>query len=187
MEYVYHVVTERPMELGQKIIFNEENHNGVYNRVMTFKQIIDGEAVEGELAELIKSDMDKWGKTAFRELALEKVRKSKYSHYPSRMACLYTSRTLKESEDWAKFFSDIGRKVYSIVKLRVMGNVFEGDACNCFDGVGNDETDTENAEHYWKMDIENDRPIIETLVDGEMFVDEIIYDFTKANLKDVLV
>lgn len=31
---VYHVVTDKPMYLGQHIVFNEENHNGVYNRVM---------------------------------------------------------------------------------------------------------------------------------------------------------
>lgn len=31
---VYHVVTDKPMYLGQHIIFNESNHNGVYDRVM---------------------------------------------------------------------------------------------------------------------------------------------------------
>lgn len=30
----YHVVTDKPMYLGQHINFNENNHNGVYNRVM---------------------------------------------------------------------------------------------------------------------------------------------------------
>ena len=31
---VYHVVTDRPMSVGQKIIFDENNHSGVYQRVM---------------------------------------------------------------------------------------------------------------------------------------------------------
>lgn len=34
--YVYHVVTEKPMKLGQNIIFDENNHNGVYRRVMAW-------------------------------------------------------------------------------------------------------------------------------------------------------
>ena len=31
--YAYHVVTDRPLEVGQKIIFDESHHNGVYKRV----------------------------------------------------------------------------------------------------------------------------------------------------------
>lgn len=175
--YVYHVVTEKPMILGQKILFNENNHNGVYNRVLTFKRIIDGEDICGEIGDLIKSDLDKWGKVAYRELALEKVRSEEYYDYPSRLACLYTSRTLEEAKKWAEFFKNVGRNVYSIVKLKVQGNVFDGDACNCFDGTKNEEDNIQRARHYWKMDIENENPIIETLVDGEITVVEIIDDF----------
>ncbi|NLP33916.1 MAG: hypothetical protein GX359_01830 [Clostridiales bacterium] len=39
--YVYHVVTEKPMIIGQKFVFDDNNHNGVYNRVITCKKIID--------------------------------------------------------------------------------------------------------------------------------------------------
>lgn len=31
---VYHAITERPMTVGQAIIFDSEHHNGVYNRIM---------------------------------------------------------------------------------------------------------------------------------------------------------
>ena len=31
--YAYHVVTDRPMEIGQEIIFDETHHSGVYKRV----------------------------------------------------------------------------------------------------------------------------------------------------------
>ena len=177
MEYVYHVATEKPMYLGQQITFDDNHHNGVYHRVMTFKRIIDGENISGELADLIKSDMDKWGKVAYRELALEKVRLEKYPHCPSRMACLYTSRTLPEAKNWAEFFKQIDRVVYSIVRLRVDGNIFDGDACNCFDGTINDGDNVEKANHYWMMDIKNDNPVIETLINGNIFVDEIIEDY----------
>ena len=30
---VYHVVTDRPMYVGQHIVFDEEHHSGVYQRV----------------------------------------------------------------------------------------------------------------------------------------------------------
>lgn len=32
--YAYHVVTERPMVPGQRIIFDGHHHSGVYRRVM---------------------------------------------------------------------------------------------------------------------------------------------------------
>lgn len=174
---VYHVVTEKPMQIGQKIIFDGNHHNGVYHRVMTCKKIIDGENVEGDMADLIKSDLDKWAKVAYRELALEKVREEEFSQYPSRMACLYTSQTLAKAQDWAKFFKEIGRDVYSIVRLRVNGRLFSGDACNCFDGVADEITNIQKARHYWNMDVKNERPVIETIVDGEIIVEEIIENY----------
>ncbi len=38
--YGYHVVTERPMYLGQHIVFNESHRSGVYQRVMERKEIV---------------------------------------------------------------------------------------------------------------------------------------------------
>jgi hypothetical protein len=172
--YVYHVVTEEHMVLGQRITFDHKHTNGVYKRVATCKQIIDGEDIKGDLADFIKSDMNKWSSVTYRELALEKVRQCEYPNYPSRMACLYTSRTLEEARRWADYFKRIGRKVYSIVKLKVVGNVFDGDACNCFDGTSDEEYCIKKARHYWRSDLENDNPIIETLVDGEITVVDII-------------
>jgi len=40
MEF-YHVVTERPMQVGQHILFDEEHHSGVYFRVMEKKKLVD--------------------------------------------------------------------------------------------------------------------------------------------------
>ena len=177
MEVVYHVVTEKPMIKGQKIIFDVNNYNGVHNRVMTFKRIINGDDVRGSLADFIKSDLDRWAKVAYREIALEKVRCEHYPFYPSRMACLYTTRTLQEAEKWAAYFQEIGRDVYSIVKLKVHGNIFDGDACNCFDGTDDDAENIKKAHHYWAMDMKNEKPVIETLVDGEIIVDEILQEF----------
>ena len=174
MIYVYHAVTEKPMTLGQKIIFDENHHNDVYKRVMTFLRIVSGEDINNDLAEFIKSDLERWAKVAYRELALEKVRSEYYPSYPSRMSCLYTSRTLEEAEKWADYFKNIGRNVYSIVKLKATGKIFDGDACNCFDGTEDEKENIRKAHHYWKKDIVNEKPVIETMIDGDIIVDEIV-------------
>lgn len=177
LEVVYHVVTERPMYEGQVIVFDGEHHNGVYDRVITCKRILDGENVTGDLADFIKNDLEKWSKVTYRELSLEAVRNNEFSQYPSRMACLYTSQTLFEAQQWAKFFKQIGRDVFSIVRLKVNGRVFSGDACNCFDGVSDESENHSKSRNYWMIGNHNENPVIETLVDGEITVEKIIEDF----------
>ena len=85
--YAYHVVTERPMQVGQQIIFDEVNHNGVYQRVCDKMEIVKDIYSHPENYNAEK--LEHHTSVALRELALEEVRKKKYSNYPSRMACLY--------------------------------------------------------------------------------------------------
>lgn len=117
---MYHVVTEKPMQPGQIIIFDENRYNGIYNRVTACKKILDGDHSMDELSNFINSNLEYWTVRTYRELALEKVRKEKYTNYPSRMSCLYTSKTLSGAEMWAASFMNSNRKVYQIVKLRTM-------------------------------------------------------------------
>ena len=37
----YHVVTDKPMELGQELIFDDNHHSGVYNRVYALKDKVE--------------------------------------------------------------------------------------------------------------------------------------------------
>lgn len=37
----YHVVTEKPMVLNQEIVFDENHHSGVYDRVNAFKDKVE--------------------------------------------------------------------------------------------------------------------------------------------------
>lgn len=175
----YHVVTDRPMVLGQKIIFDEEHHSGVYQRVMDRVELVRDVYAHPEKYPLpLEHHLD----VAIRELAMEQVRKEKFPEYPSRMACLYVSRTLEESVRWAEFFSRIGRPTYSIVKLSIDGHCFVGDACNCFDGTPDLEDNLAKAEHYW-LNLPNDEgePIHEMLVDGIITVEEIVKEIN-ANI-----
>lgn len=177
--FAYHVVTERPMVLGQQIIFDETHHSGVYQRVMAKLDLVQDVFTHPEKHPL---PLAHHLSVAIRELAMEQVRKESFPQYPSRMACLYVSETLEESQRWVEFFTRIGRPTYAIVKLQVEGCCFIGDACNCFDGSCNQADNLERARHYW-LNLPNyeGEPIREMLVDGIITVVEIVREIN-ANL-----
>lgn len=172
--YVYHVVTDKPMEVGQQIVFDEHHHSGVYERVMCKMEIVEDiyQHPENYRAE----DLEHHVRVALRELALENVRKKEFSQYPSRMNCLYVSETMEEAEKWAELFVGWGRPTYSIVKLKVNGSVFIGDANNCFDAQLDEKTNIALARHYWKnlANVQGEAIIKEILVNGNIEVVEIM-------------
>lgn len=177
--YAYHVVTDRPMKVGQEILFDESHHSGVYQRVIAkidiVKEIYDNpEKYDAETLEHHTS-------VAMRELALEEVRKKKYPQYPSRMSCLYVSRTFEEADNWGKYFAKIGRPTYSIVKLEIEGNCFYGDAKKCFDAQLSEQENFRLAEIYWKNESSDgdEPPIVEMLVDGHIKVIEIVKEINE--------
>lgn len=172
--YVYHVVTERPMHLNQKIIFDDKNHSGVYKRVEEKKELIND--IYNNKDKYQNINLDHHAKVALRELAMEEVRLKKYSQYPSRLSSLYVSKSLEDAYNWANLFISLNRNVLQIVKLKVKGNIFTGDAHNCFDGTIDKEYNLKEAESYWenKKNKKNKTPIYETIVNGEIEVIEII-------------
>ncbi len=176
-KYFFHVVTERPMELGQVIIFDENHHSGVFERINKEKNNVKNLYLNGSVE--LTSDLKK----ALREYALEEVRKNEYPEYPSRLSCLYVSNSLEEAEFWYKCFIEQGRPTFQIVKVEVEGSYFTGDAWNCFNGTSDKEQNIELARKYWKNEknSRNEKPIIETLVDGKITVVEIV----KENKKDL--
>lgn len=176
----YHVVTDRPMQIGQEIVFDNNHHSGVYERVYALKDKV--EDVYAHPENYGDENLDHHLKVALRELALEEVRKKKYPNYPSRLACLYVSNSLKEAEEWYNKFIEWGRKTYSIVKVEVDGNTYIGDAWNCFDGTTDKNENLLYAEDYWKSDKNNMglEPIVEILASGKIKVVEIIKENKKV-------
>ena len=170
--YAYHVVTEQPMRIGQHIVFDENNHNGVFQRVNEKLELVHDIYASLEKYKGVK--LEHHTSVALRELALEKVRVEKYSNYPSRMACLYVSKTLDEAEKWFDYFISLGRPTFQIVKLKINGNVFYGDAEKCFDGKLTEKENLVLAERYWENKDFNESTIIEMLVDGDIEVVEIM-------------
>lgn len=170
--FACHVVTEKPMHIGQHIVFDDNHHNGVWIRVNEKFDIVNDIYNNPEKYKDIK--LEHHVSVALRELALEKVRIEKYPNYPSRMACLYVSKTLEEAEKWFNYFVSLGRSTFQIVKLKVNGNVFYGDATKCFDGKLTERENLILADNYWKNKDVDSSSILEILVDGDIEVVEIM-------------
>ena len=169
----YHVVTDKPMQLGQHIVFDATHHSGVYQRVYEKRDIVKD--IYSHTEKYDAETLEHHTRVALRELALEKVRVQKYPYYPSRLGCLYVSKSIDEAKKWADLFVRLGRPTYSIVKLKIVGNIFEGDANNCFDTTLYESENLLLAERYWKNlpSQQNEKPIKEILVDGDIEVMEI--------------
>lgn len=179
---VYHVVTDRPMYVGQHIVFDEEHHSGVYQRVYEKLDIVKD--IYSNPKKYDEETLEHHTSVALRELALEEVRQKKYPQYPSRMGCLYVSQTFEEAERWGDFFAQIGRPTYHIVKLEVEGKCFVGDATKCFKGCLSKEENLKLAEAYWEReaDADNQQAVCEMLVDGQITVVEIVKEIN-ANIE----
>ena len=170
--YVYHVVTEKPMYIGQHIVFDGNHHNGVWQRVNEKLDIVSD--IYNHSEKYKNNKLEHHISVALRELALEKVRVEKYPDYPSRLACLYVSENLEEAEKWFDYFVSLGRPTFQIGKLKIFGNVFYGDAAKCFDGKLTEKDNLLLAERYWENKNFDKASISEMLVDGDIEVIDII-------------
>ncbi|WP_243449706.1 DUF2441 domain-containing protein [Clostridium perfringens] len=63
-------------------------------------------------------------------MILEIERRRENINAPSRMACLYVSRNLEDAKKWTKSFIYFGRPTFQIVKLKAIGNSFDGNSYN---------------------------------------------------------
>jgi len=172
MTEAYHVVTERPMFVGQHIVCDGGHRNGVYRRVQD--KIGDVKAIMNAPGEYDFEKLEHHTAVAIREMAMEQVRLSEFPECPSRMACLYVSRTLEEAEKWAGLFAEWGRTTYHIVRLRTKGHVFVGNAMLCFAPSPEPAENMRRARAYWNNEPDGREPIVEMLMDGDIEVMEIV-------------
>lgn len=193
----YHLVTNKKMMLGQVINFDKDQKNTLYhfffekeqlnNQKNDFMQILnnhytnEGLHLEKENAEVV---VQYAGHTmrALREVIAEMVRLQDYPNYPSRLSCLYAAKSYDEVLKWKAIFDSYNRNVLQIVKLRVIGNYFEGDGelLPTLEAVPFHRK-IEQAREYWKGNGKNELP--ELLINGKIEVMEIIRDFTKEEFK----
>lgn len=190
--YVYHVVTRKKMTLGQSINFEKNERNSLYNfffekeqmnsKGEDFIRILYGNYT-GEGLTLNQENADVTIKyvnqtiRAIREVIVEMVRLEEYPEYPSRLSCLYAAKNYEEAKKWKELFDSFNREVLQIVRLKVIGNSFEGDG-NLLpkeDGIPFTQK-IEQAREYWKGNVENELP--ELLINGRIEVVEIIDDYS---------
>lgn len=178
--FAYHAVTEQPMYLGQHIIFDEKHHNGVYKRVMYKADIVND--IYNNPLKYYGQELEYPVIVALRELALEEKRKEKFPDYPSRLGCIYVSNTLEEAMDWAKYFLSLKRPTFHVVKFKITGKKFMGDATKCFDATTDKAANLELAEKYWQNNDNPDGapPINEIIVSGDIEVVEIVKEIQKS-------
>lgn len=190
--YVYHIVTRKKMSLGQIISFDKNQRNTLYSFFFEREQLnskgedffrILQEHYSNEGLYLNKENADVAIKyadqtiRAIREVIVEMVRLQEFPDYPSRMSCLYATKNYEDVLKWKELFDSYNRKVLQIVKLRVIGNSFEGDG-NLLpkeEGVPFSQK-IEQAREYWQGNVKNELP--ELLIDGKIEVVEVINDFT---------
>lgn len=190
--YAYHIVTNKKMSLGHVIHFDVNQTNTLYRVFFEkeklnaagedFIQILfshyskDGLSLNQENA---KVAIDYVGQTirAIREVIVEMVRLQEYPEYPSRLSCLYVAKSYEDALKWKELFESFNRKVLQIVKLRVIGNYFEGDGNLLPKEDGRPFAQKmEQAREYWKGNINNELP--ELLINGKIEVVEIINDYS---------
>ena len=194
--FAFHLVTRTKMSLDQIITFDNSQQNTLYRFFFEQEQMNskgedslqilqgglanDGLNLNKEDAEVVSRYM---GQTirAIREVITEMVRLQEYPDYPSRLSCLYAAKTYEDALKWKELFDSYNRKVLQIVKLRVKGNYFEGDATLLpkEDGVPFAQKIAQ-AKEYWKGNVKNELP--ELLVNGEIEVVEIIDEFSYVNI-----
>ena len=190
--YVYHIVTRKRMALGQKFSFDKNQKNTLYHfffekeqlnsKSEDFVQILHGHYTNEGL-KLDKENADVAYKyveqtiRAIREAIVEMVRLQEYPEYPSRLSCLYAAKSYQDALKWKKLFDSYHRRVLQIVKLRVIGAIFEGDGSLLpkEDGIPFSRK-MEQAREYWEGNINNELP--ELLINGKIEVVEIIDEFS---------
>ncbi|MGG0186749.1 DUF2441 domain-containing protein [Bacillus rhizoplanae] len=190
--YAYHIVTRKKMSLGQIINFDKSQNNTLYRFFFEREQLnskgedfiqIFQDHYTNEGLNLNKEDSEVAIKyidqtiRAIREVIVEMVRLQEYPEYPSRLSCLYAAKSYEDALKWKELFDSYNRKVLQIVKLRVIGNSFEGDG-NLLpkeDGIPFSQK-IEQAREYWKGNVKNELP--ELLISGKIEVVEIINDFS---------
>ncbi|MEK5482741.1 MULTISPECIES: DUF2441 domain-containing protein [unclassified Viridibacillus] len=190
--YVYHIVTRNKMSMGQIINFDKNQKNTLYSFFFEREQLNskgedfikilyghytnEGLNISKENAEVAIKYV---GQTirAIREVLVEMVRLQEHPEYPSRLSCLYAAKSYEDALKWKEIFDSYNRNVLQIVKLRVIGNYFEGDA-NLLpkeDGVPFSQK-IEQAREYWKGNVKNE--LTELLINGTIEVVEIVDDFS---------
>ena len=184
--YAFHLVTNNRMTVGQIIDFSEGQHNTLFRFFLekeirneqqqdVFDVIAGKSTLNEEETALVKRYLGSSSR-AIREQITEFVRIQHFPHYPSRISCLYATKTLEQAMQWKALFESYNRQVLQLVKLKVEGRYFEGDAQQLPKEDGSSFSQKiEQAHSYWSN--KSSRSLTELLIDGKIEVYEIIEEY----------
>lgn len=190
-QIVYHIVTRKRMKVGQVIDFSDNQKNNLYRFFFEKEQLNsrgddfvhifqnqytnEGVNLSKEDAEVGLNYLDQTTR-AIRETIAEMVRLEEFPQHPSRLSCLYATRSLEQALKWVELFNSYNRQILQLVKLRVDGKTFEGDARYLpkEDGISFAKK-IEQARAYWQGNVISELP--EMLVDGKIEVVEILEEY----------
>ena len=184
-EIYYHINTGQNLQIGDTLEIGKR-FNNFYYEIYNIEHLEDGKDANQYLIDMKKentrSSVNDTANLVFktindsamitRELMFEEVRKELNSNLPSRLKCLYVCKTKKEIKDWINIFSRTNKKDFQIVKLKLTGSIFIGDASFILRQNISLNRKKEQAKMYWNGEKKDN--INECLFIGTAVVEDIL-------------
>ena len=184
-EIYYHINTGQKLQIGDTLKIGEA-FNNFYYEIYNTEYLVRGKdanqylinmqkeqnlILDNDIANLIFKTVNNDAMIT-RELMFEEVRKELNSNLPSRLKCLYVCKTKEEVQDWINIFKRTNKNNLQLLKLRLTGNIFLGDASFVLRQNISLNKKKEQARRYWNG--EKGKGINEYLFVGEAIVEEIL-------------
>lgn len=185
-EIFYHINTGKKLEIGDVLEIGDK-YNNFYHQIYNMESLDGNNDANQILLEMKKNNClifkngdnakivsDTVSNSAMitRELMFEEVRKEINHELPSRLKCLYVCKTKDEIKSWLEIFKRTDKKDYQILKLKLTGKIFKGDASYVLRQNISLNKKKEQARLYWNG-IHKDN-IYEYLFEGKLVVEDIL-------------
>ena len=184
-EVYYHINTGNKLKVGDVLKIGEEFNNFYYeiyncehlesekdaNQFLMEMRKNNNLILNKEIANLIFKTINDDAMIT-RELMFEEVRKEINSEFPSRLKCLYVCKTEEEINEWINIFKRTNKKNFQLLKLKLTGKVFLGDASFILRQNISLNKKKEQARLYWTGSKKNN--IKEYLFAGTAVVEEVL-------------
>lgn len=188
-EIYYHIHSQS--QLGQNLQVGDtleigQKFNNFYYEIYNIEHLENGKDANQHLVDMKKEEnLELNNDTAnlifktindnamiTRELMFEEVRKELNINLPSRLKCLYVCKTKREIKDWINIFSRTNKKDFQILKLKLTGDIFIGDASFILRQNISLNRKKEQAKMYWSGEKKDN--INEYLFIGTAVVEDIL-------------
>ena len=165
-ECYYHINTGQELDLGA-ILEIGHKYNKFYNEIYNSEHLENNKDANSILLEMVRAKTLSFQNQQVasivlrtvsdsamitRELMFEETRKEINENLPSRLKCLYVCKTESELKTWCDIFKRTNKKKYQILKLKLTGKIFLGDASLILRQNISLNKKKEQAYKYWHGD-----------------------------------